>query len=68
MFCGVCHYALANKVAHPLNVYLPERDVLPPLDEWLMLAFAPHRLTESIEAMYDAQPADDRNRAQLQAT
>jgi len=59
-------YALANKVAHPLNVYLPERDILPPLDEWLMLAFVPHRLTESIEAMYDAQPADDRDRVRVQ--
>jgi site-specific DNA recombinase len=60
-------YALANKVAHPLNVYLPEREVLPPLDEWLMLAFAPHRLAESIEAMYDAQPADDRDSARASA-
>lgn len=51
-------YALANKVAHPLNVYVAEREILPPLDEWLMRAFAPHRLTDSVEAMYDAQPAD----------
>ena len=36
----------------------PKRDVLPPLDEWLMPAFAPHRPTESIETMYDAQPGD----------
>lgn len=32
-----------------------------------MLAFAPHRLTESIEAMYDAQPADDPNGVRVQA-
>src|SRR5207248_1472112 len=28
-------YALANKVDHPRNVYLRERDVLPALDAWL---------------------------------
>lgn len=50
-----------------MNVYLPEREVLPPLDEWLMLAFAPHRLTASIEAMYDAQPAEDTDSARAPA-
>ena len=60
-------YALANNVEHPLNVYLREREVLPPLDEWLMLAFAPHRLIESIEAMYDSQPVDDRDSVRASA-
>ncbi|MGH3612223.1 MAG: hypothetical protein ACRDRK_06375 [Pseudonocardia sp.] len=51
-------YALANRVTHSRNVYLAERDVLPALGDWLMLMFAPHRLTETIEAMQDCQPAD----------
>ena len=40
-------YALAKRVEHPLNVYLREREALPPLDELPMLAFAPHRPAES---------------------
>jgi site-specific DNA recombinase len=48
-------YALAGKIAHPLNVYVAERDVLPVLDDWLMRAFAPHHLAETIEKMRAAQ-------------
>jgi site-specific DNA recombinase len=48
-------YALANKVAHPLNVFVRERDVLPELDGWLARVFAPHRIEETIEAMTAAQ-------------
>jgi site-specific DNA recombinase len=49
-------YGLANKVEHPRNIYLPERELLPPLDEWLAACFAPHHLTDTIEALHDAQP------------
>ncbi|SCG12933.1 Recombinase zinc beta ribbon domain-containing protein [Streptomyces sp. MnatMP-M27] len=49
-------YALANKITHPRNVYLSEKDLLPPLDNWLALAFAPHRLEETIALMQAAQP------------
>lgn len=49
-------YALANHVRHPRNVYLPERDILPLLDTWLLRAFAPHRLTDTIDRLHAAQP------------
>jgi site-specific DNA recombinase len=49
-------YALANHVEHPRNVYLPEHDVLPLLDEWLLRAFAPHRLADTVRRLHAAQP------------
>lgn len=49
-------YGLANKVEHPRNIYLAERELLPPLDEWLAACFALHHLTDTIEALHDAQP------------
>ncbi len=49
-------YGLANKVEHPRNVYLAEREVLPAVDEWLATLFAPHRLQETITALCEAQP------------
>jgi site-specific DNA recombinase len=48
-------YALANKIRHPSNVYLRERDLVGPLDAALARAFAPHRLTETIAALADSQ-------------
>jgi hypothetical protein len=64
-------YALANHVAHPRNVYLRERDILPTLDRWLAQALAPDRLDDTITAMIaaDQQPSDnpaaDRARAAI---
>ncbi|MEV6445088.1 recombinase family protein [Amycolatopsis sp. NPDC051716] len=52
-------YGLANKTEHPRNVYLAERDLLGPLDRWLSTCFAPHRLTETIDNLYEAQPELD---------
>ncbi|MEV5303370.1 recombinase family protein [Amycolatopsis methanolica] len=49
-------YGLANKVEHPRNVYLAERDLLAPLDAWLSRCFMPHRLADTIEDLYRAQP------------
>jgi site-specific DNA recombinase len=49
-------YALASHVRHPRNVYLREADVLPAIDGWLAVIFAPHRLTQTIRAMQAAQP------------
>jgi hypothetical protein len=40
-------------------VYLPERDLLGPFDEWLGKCLAPHRVQDTIEEMYRAQPDDD---------
>ncbi|MFD2415344.1 recombinase family protein [Amycolatopsis pigmentata] len=52
-------YGLANKIEHPRNVYLAERDLLGPLDDWLSTCFAPHRVAETVEALYQAQPDTD---------
>ncbi|WP_371409897.1 hypothetical protein OG423_04940 [Micromonospora zamorensis] len=49
-------YALANHVQHPRNVYVAEQDIVPALDNWLLKAFAPHRLTETIRRLHAAQP------------
>ena len=38
-------YAIANKVAHPRNIYLREDQLVGPLDDWLLTALAPpHRI------------------------
>jgi len=34
-------YALASHVRHPGNVYLCEADLLPAIDRWLLVIFAP---------------------------
>ena len=49
-------YALASHVHHPSNVYLREADVLPAIDKWLSVIFAPHRLAQTIREMHAAQP------------
>ena len=48
-------YALASHVRHPGNVYLREADILPAIDKWLSVIFAPHRLTQTIREMQAAQ-------------
>lgn len=60
-------YGLANKVEHPRNVYLAERDLLTPLDAWLSRCFMPHRLADTIESLYQAQPAEHNDPAALAA-
>ena len=49
-------YALASHVRHPGNVYLREAEVLPAIDKWLSVIFAPHRLAQTIREMQAAQP------------
>ena len=56
-------YALANKISHPLNVFVRERDLLPELDAWLAGEFAPHRIESTIEAMATAQADPDDGQA-----
>ena len=51
-------YGLANKVPHPCNDYLAERDLIAPLDTWLARAFVPHRLDDTITRMHAAQQPD----------
>jgi site-specific DNA recombinase len=48
-------YALASQVRHPGNIYLREADVLPAIDRWLLVIFAPHRLKQTIREMQTAQ-------------
>ena len=50
-------YVLASHVRHPGNVYLREADILPAIDTWLALIFAPHRLTQTITELQAAQAA-----------
>ncbi|MFJ9782672.1 hypothetical protein ACIRSS_24040 [Amycolatopsis sp. NPDC101161] len=47
---------MADKTEHPRNVYLAEQDLIGPLDSWLSTCFAPHRLAETIDDLYAAQP------------
>lgn len=48
-------YALASHVRHPGNVYLREADLLPAIDRWLAVIFAPHRLEQTIREMQESQ-------------
>ncbi|MGP3988896.1 recombinase family protein [Streptomyces sp. 3N207] len=48
-------YALANEIWHPHNRYLPERDLVPPVDAWIGRVCAPHRLAETVHALWAAQ-------------
>jgi site-specific DNA recombinase len=57
-------YALANKIDHPLAVYLREDAVLPSLDTWLANAFAPAHLEHSLAALDHAQPDTTPDREQ----
>ena len=54
-------YALANKINHPRNVYLRERDLVTPLDHALASAFTPARIEDTITRLTDSQdpPATD---------
>ena len=60
-------YALASHVRHPGNVYLREADVLPAIDRWLTVIFAPHRLTQTIREMQAAQAPPRRAAAPARA-
>ncbi len=48
-------YALANKITHPRNVLFRERDLVPQLDQWISLQFAPGHKAATIDRMYQAQ-------------
>jgi site-specific DNA recombinase len=41
-------YALADRVEHPLSVYLREDAVIGEVDRWIAREFAPHRLNETV--------------------
>jgi len=50
-------YALASHVRHPGNVYPREADILPAIDRWLAVLFAPHQLTRTIRELAAQAPA-----------
>jgi site-specific DNA recombinase len=52
-------YALANKIEHPLTVYLREDAVLGPLDAWLATALAPASLRAALARSEDLEPSVD---------
>ncbi|WP_103937630.1 recombinase family protein [Thermomonospora echinospora] len=52
-------YALANKVHHPRNIFVREREVTALLDTWLGKTFTPHRLKELIADTQTAPQMDD---------
>ncbi|MEV6370415.1 zinc ribbon domain-containing protein [Micromonospora musae] len=59
-------YADANRIAHPRSLYVREDDILEQLDPWLARALSPGRLTETVQAMADAQHNDaDLQRSKL---
>ena len=51
-------YALANRVQHPVNVYLREDQLLGEVTGWLAREFAPHRLRRTITDLAAAQLAE----------
>jgi site-specific DNA recombinase len=44
-------YAIANKLSHPLNVFVRECEVLPELDAWVATEFPPRRIEVTIDQM-----------------
>jgi site-specific DNA recombinase len=58
-------YAIANKLDHPLAVYVREEKLVDPLDRWLSQLFEPERVDQTLAALVDAQPALDTGSAGL---
>ncbi|WP_229688234.1 recombinase family protein [Micromonospora yangpuensis] len=56
-------YADANRVAHPRSVYVREDHILEQLDPWLAKVLSPDRLTDTVQAMTDAQHDDTDHQA-----
>jgi site-specific DNA recombinase len=50
-------HALANRVQHPVNVYLREDQLIGEVDGWLAREFAPHRMSATLRAIAQAQHA-----------
>jgi len=60
-------YALANKVEHPLIVYVKEDAIVPRLDSWIAELFKETNLDATCEAMAMAGDADDEAEARGEA-
>jgi site-specific DNA recombinase len=61
-------YAIANKVDHPITVYLREAAILGSLDTWLARAFDPGRIEHTLTSMKDARPDTDVRADVIRAT
>jgi hypothetical protein len=48
-------YALANHTQHPRSLYIREELIVPTLDRWLLRAFSPAALPDTIQSLVDAQ-------------
>jgi site-specific DNA recombinase len=48
-------YGLANHTQHPRSIYVREESIVPALDRWLVRAFSPTALPNTIQALVDAQ-------------
>jgi site-specific DNA recombinase len=48
-------YGLANHTQHARSVYVREELIVPTLDRWLLRAFSPTALPQTVQAMVDAQ-------------
>ena len=55
-------YAESAELAHPLNVYLREDEILPQLDAWLDDLFAPDRIDDTIARFLDPEPDTEATR------
>jgi site-specific DNA recombinase len=51
-------YGLANHTEHPRSVYVREELIIPTLDQWLLRAFSPAALADTVQAVADAQDED----------
>lgn len=60
-------YALANRVAHPKNVFVREDEIVPALDGWLGQVLHPDRIEATCEALVAAQTSDAGEEARLAA-
>jgi site-specific DNA recombinase len=60
-------YALANRINHPLTVYVREDEVVPVVDEWLLGLAAPEHVDKTAEALVQASKADTASIARLEA-
>jgi site-specific DNA recombinase len=52
-------YGLANHTQHPRSVYVREELIVPTLDRWLLRAFSPTALPQTVQAMIEAQDEPD---------
>ena len=60
-------YALANRVEHPLTVYVKESSIVPRLDAWIAELFDETNLDQTCEALAMAGEAEEATEARAEA-